>query len=95
MGHTTANRLGLGQEQTDEKSNDITAIPKLLAMLERRGCIITIDAMGCQRAIAEQMLEQQGDSVLGLNGNQGSLRGAGQDDFTSAQAANDAGVPHA
>ena len=59
-----ANRLVLGQEQTEEKSNEITAIPKLLAMLELRGCIVTTDAMGCQRAIAEQIIEQDGDYVL-------------------------------
>ena len=84
----TANRLVLGQEQPDETSNEITAIPKLLAMRELRGCIVTIDAMGCQQAIAEQMIEQPGDSVLGLNGNQGSLHDAVQDEFTTAQAAN-------
>jgi predicted transposase YbfD/YdcC len=46
------NRLVLGQEATEEKSNEITAIPKLLEMLELKGAIVTIDAMGCQRAIA-------------------------------------------
>ena len=88
-----ANRLVLGQEQTEEKSNEITAIPKWLAMLEWRGGIVTTDAMGCQRAIAEQIIDQGGDYVLGLKGNQGSLHDAVQDYFTTAQAAEFAGVP--
>jgi DDE_Tnp_1-associated/Transposase DDE domain len=64
-----ANRLVLGQEATEEKSNEITAIPKLLALLDLHGCIVTIDAMGCQRAIAERIVEQGGDYVLGLKEN--------------------------
>ena len=59
----------LGQEATEEKSNEITAIPKLLALLELKGCIVTIDAMGCQRTIAEQIVDQGGDYCLGLKGN--------------------------
>ena len=90
----TANRLVLGQEATDEKSNEITAIPKLLALLELKGCIVTIDAMGCQRAIAEQIIEQQGDYVLGLKGNQGSLHEAVEDFFRTAEQANYAGVKY-
>ena len=66
-------RLVLAQEATDEKSNEITAIPKLLALLELKGCIVTLDAMGCQRAIAEQIKEQKGDYVMGLKGNQSDL----------------------
>jgi predicted transposase YbfD/YdcC len=81
-----ANRLVLGQEATEEKSNEITAIPKLLALLELHGCIVTIDAMGCQRAIAERIVEQGGDYVLGLKGNQGSLHEAVEEYFTTAQA---------
>nr|WP_328285806.1 ISAs1 family transposase [Methylotuvimicrobium buryatense] len=64
-----ANGLVLGQEATEEKSNEITAIPKLLALLELKGCIVTIDAMGCQRTIAEQIVDQGGDYCLGLKGN--------------------------
>ena len=90
----TANRLVLGQEATDGKSNEITAIPKLLALLELKGCIVTIDAMGCQRAIAEQIIEQQGDYVLGLKGNQGSLHEAVEDFFRTAEQANYAGVKY-
>lgn len=66
-------RLVLGQLATDEKSNEITAIPKLLALLDIKGRIVTIDAMGCQRAIARQIVEAGGDYVLALKGNQGTL----------------------
>ena len=69
----TANSVVLGQVKTEEKSNEITAIPELLKLLEIKGCIITIDAMGCQKAIAEQIIKQKGDYVLGLKGNQGNL----------------------
>lgn len=91
----TTNRLVLGQEATEEKSNEITAIPKLLGLLELKGCIVTIDAMGCQRAIAEQIIDQQGDYVLGLKGNQGSLHEAVNDFFRTAEAAGYAGVSYA
>ena len=66
-------RLVLAQQQVDEKSNEITAIPKLLELLELQGAVVTLDAMGCQRAIAEQIVSQGGDYVLGLKGNQGTL----------------------
>lgn len=84
---SSANRLVLGQEATDVKSNEIIAIPKLLALLELKGCIVTLDAMGCQREIAKQIINQGGDYVLGLKGNQGSLHEAVEDYFTTAQAA--------
>ena len=80
-----ANRLVLGQEITEEKSNEITAIPRLLEVLELKGCIVTLDAMGCQRTIAETIIEQQGDYVLGLKGNQGQLHEAVEDFFTLAR----------
>ena len=67
-------RLVLGQVKVAEKSNEITAIPKLLDMLAVKGAIITIDAMGCQRAIAQKILDKEADYVFGLKGNQGSLR---------------------
>jgi predicted transposase YbfD/YdcC len=89
-----ANRLVLGQEATEEKSNEITAIPKLLALLDLHGCIVTIDAMGCQRALAERIVDQGGDYVLGLKGNQGSLHEAVEEYFTTAQAANFKNVPY-
>ena len=56
-----------------EKSNEITAIPKLLRMLAIEGAIVTIDAMGCQRDIAQTILDKKADYVLALKGNQGSL----------------------
>ena len=67
------NRLVLAQQKVNEKSNEITAIPALLEMLEIAGCIVTIDAMGCQTAIAQQITEQQGDYVLAVKENQGHL----------------------
>ncbi len=66
-------RLVLGQLKTEEKSNEITAIPLLLELLELKGCIVTIDALGCQTEIAAQVIEQGADYVLSLKGNQGTL----------------------
>lgn len=63
------NGLVLGQVKTAEKSNEITAIPELLRVLDIAGCIVTIDAMGCQRAIADQIVEQGGDYMLMLKAN--------------------------
>lgn len=67
------NRLVLGQVKTDEKSNEITAIPQLLEMLEVAGCIVTIDAIGCQTEIARKIVEKEADYVLAVKGNQGNL----------------------
>lgn len=67
------NHLVLGQLATEAKSNEITAIPKLLKLLDLTDAIVTIDAMGCQKAIAQQIVDQGGDYVLGLKGNQGTL----------------------
>lgn len=67
------NCLVLAQQKEDEKSNEITAIPALLEMLEIAGCIITIDAIGCQTEIAQQITEQLGDYVLAVKENQGHL----------------------
>jgi hypothetical protein len=66
-------RLVLGQKKVDEKSNEITAIPPLLKMLELRGCLVSIDAMGCQTEIAKTIVEAGADYVLALKGNQGNL----------------------
>lgn len=66
-------RLVLAQQKVDEKSNEITAIPALLEMLEIAGCIITIDAMGCQKEIAQKITEEQGDYALAVKENQGHL----------------------
>lgn len=69
----TANHLVLGQRKVDEKSNEITAIPELLRLLDVSGCIVTIDAMGCQTEIAEQIIDQEADYVLTVKENQGHL----------------------
>src|SRR3954466_4410645 len=66
-------RLVLAQIATDAKSNEITAVPKLLEMLTLKGTIVTTDALNCQRAIARQIVDQGGDYVLALKGNQGTL----------------------
>ena len=67
-------RLVLGQVKVAEKSNEIIAIPKLLDLLTIEGAIVTIDAMGCQRDIAQKIIDKKADYVLALKGNQGSLR---------------------
>jgi predicted transposase YbfD/YdcC len=69
----TANHLSLGQVVVDDKSNEITAIPKLLEILELSGCLVTIDAMGCQSDIAEQIVAGGADYVLAVKGNQPTL----------------------
>jgi len=65
-----SNRLVLGQLKVADKSNEITALPQLLRVLELAGCIVTIDAMGCQKAIAQEIIEADADYVLALKGNQ-------------------------
>lgn len=77
-----ANGLVLGQLKTDVKSNEITAIPALLKVLNLKGCIVTIDAMGCQKAITGQIVDQDADYVLGLKGNQEALHEAVCERFT-------------
>ena len=67
-------RLVLGQVKVADKADEIVAIPNLLEMLEIEGAIVTIDAMGCQRDIAEKIQAKKADYVLALKGNQGSLR---------------------
>lgn len=69
----SSNSLILGQLKTSEKSNEITAIPELLDMLFVKGCIITVDAMGCQRDIAEKIIDKKADYVLAVKGNQPTL----------------------
>jgi len=78
-------RLVLGQVKTDEKSNEITAIPKLLNILALQGCIVTIDAMGCQTEIAQKIVDEGGDYVLALKGNQGTLHDEVKDLFAYAR----------
>jgi len=84
---TSANRLFLGQEVVAEKSNEITAIPKLLAVLELTGAIVTIDAMGCQKEIAAKIREKKADYVLAVKGNQEHL----EEDIITAFATVDDG----
>ena len=67
------NHLTLGQEAVDSKSNEITAIPKLLELLDLEGALVTIDARGCQKEIAEQVVKQGGDYVLTVKENQPKL----------------------
>ncbi len=66
----------MGQVATEEKSNEITAIPAVLELVDVKGAIVTIDAMGCQKAIAEKIIERGGDYVLPVKGNQGRLEQA-------------------
>lgn len=82
----TEQGLTLGQVATEAKSNEITAIPALLALLDVTDCIVTIDAMGCQTAIAAQIVEQGADYVLALKENQPSLLAAVETAFVDAQA---------
>jgi predicted transposase YbfD/YdcC len=87
------NGVSLGQVKTEEKSNEITAIPALLGLLELRGCIVTIDAMGCQREIAEKIRAQGADYVLAVKKNQKELHQAIEDYFETAHQAGYRAVP--
>jgi predicted transposase YbfD/YdcC len=78
---SVANQLVLSQEATDAKSNEITAIPKLLQMLELKGALVTIDAMGCQKEIAANIVDGGGDYVLAVKDNQPMLHAAISDHF--------------
>ena len=69
----SANGIVLGQRKIDDKSNEITAIPELLKTLEIEGCIVTIDAMGCQKKIAETIVVKKADYIFSLKGNQSNL----------------------
>ena len=68
------NHAVFGQLKVDDKSNEITAIPKLLSMLQLKEATVTIDAMGCQRKIAKQIVDKEGDYIFSLKGNQSSLQ---------------------
>jgi predicted transposase YbfD/YdcC len=81
-------RLLLGQVEVAEKSNAIAAIPQLLDMLSIEGAIVTIDAIGCQREIAQKIIDKKGGYVLALKGNQGSLHD-GVQLLVAGQKAND------
>jgi predicted transposase YbfD/YdcC len=70
----TRQRMALGQIKVDDKSNEIVAIPALLGLLAIEGAVVTIDAMGCQRDIAQTIIDKKADYILALKGNQGTLR---------------------
>ena len=80
------NQVVLGQVKTDAKSNEITAIPELLKLLNIKGCIVTIDAAGCQKKIASEIKAHEADYVLALKGNQGTLHEDVKDYFELALA---------
>lgn len=72
----TGNQMVLGQVKTDEKSNEITAIPRLLELLQLKGCLVTIDAMGCQKEIAAKIVDSKADYMLAVKDNQPMLASA-------------------
>ena len=90
----SANRLVLAQTKVADKANEIVAIPELLRTLTVTGCLVTLDAMGCQRAIAQQIRDQGGDYVLALKDNQPTLTADVQECFAQAQRTGFADVTH-
>ena len=84
----------MGKVKTDRKSNEITAILRLLEMLVLSGCIVTIDAMGCQKEIAQGILDRGADYLLAVKENQGRLYDDVSDLFEGAEEAGFDGVPH-
>ena len=83
---SSANNMVLGQRKVDDKSNEITAIPALLDVLMLKGCIVTIDAMGCQKDIAEKIISKEADYILALKGNQEHLSDDVQEAFEHDKA---------
>jgi predicted transposase YbfD/YdcC len=90
----TENQLVLGQRKVDDKSNEITAIPKLLKLLEVKGCIVMVDAIGTQTKIAKTIIEQGGDYILAVKENQGHLYEDIHDLFADNLQFNYEGIPH-
>jgi predicted transposase YbfD/YdcC len=90
----TANRVVLAQTKVDTKSNEITAIPALLQVLELAGCIVTIDAIGCQKGIAQAIVDRSADYVLAVKENQKHLYEDLKDLFAEAEKAQWREVPH-
>ena len=88
------NGLTLGQVAVEEKSNEITAIPKLLRALDLKGCLVTIDAMGCQKEIAQCVLDQGADYLLAVKGNQERLAEDVETEFKHAMADGFAHMEH-
>lgn len=91
---STTNSFVLGQEKTSEKSNEITAIPELLNVLDIKGCIVSIDAMGCQTEIAKKIIKKEADYILALKGNQGNLFADVNYFFNNAFANNFKNIEH-
>jgi predicted transposase YbfD/YdcC len=91
---SASQHLVLGQQKVSEKSNEITAIPALLKLLSVRGCLVSIDAMGCQTEITKVIIEQGADYVLALKGNQGDLHTDVVQLFTSARKQNFRNIEH-
>lgn len=90
----SVNGITLGQRKVDDKSNEITAIPELLDLLNVTGCIVTIDAMGCQKKIAQKIRDEKADYVLSLKENQAKFLQDVQDWFAHADQVNFAGMKH-
>lgn len=90
----TTNKLVLGQVKVDEKSNEITAIPELLKVLELSGCIVTIDAIGCQKEIVKLITQQNADYVITLKKNQGNLDDEVEKLFQSGISTGFEGIEH-
>jgi len=88
------NRLVLGQVCCEDHSNEITAIPKLLDGLDLKGCVVSVDAMGCQREIARKIIDRKGEYVLALKGNQQTLHDDVCQYFDDAKARDFAQVEH-
>jgi len=82
----SANNLVLAQRKVDDKSNEITAIPRLLDALELSGTVVTIDAMGCQRSIAANIVDKKADYILAVKENQGHLLAEIKDSFRTLAA---------
>jgi predicted transposase YbfD/YdcC len=91
---SSKNRLVLGQIKVDEKSNEITAVPRLLELLDLSGCIVTMDAMGCQKEHAKQIISKNADYVFALKGNQGNFHEEVQEFYLDAIKFGFENVPH-
>lgn len=90
----TENGIALGQIKVDDKSNEITAIPELLKLIQINGCLVTIDAMGCQRQIAQDIVDAGADYLLAVKGNQETLCADVEEEFKAAQADGFAHMEH-
>ena len=84
----------LAQQKVENKSNEITAVPQLLKLLNLKGAVVTLDAMGTQTKIARQIFEGGGDYVLALKGNQSNLHQQVEDGFLQANPLSDRGIEY-